>query len=99
MGCNRVGEEGGGHSGEPGQTHLPLDQSHFPFLSLNLPLLLLLSFFSVLFKEKGYVMGKFNSIREQPQFQTSAALKAFFFFHFAFFLGTWMGFGGIGKSV
>lgn len=37
MGCNRAG--GGGYSWEPGQTHLPLDQSHFPlcpwtFLSL-----------------------------------------------------------------
>lgn len=65
MGCNRAG--GGGYSWEPGQTHLPLDQSHFPFLSLNLSLLVLLSLSSVLFKENGYVMGKFNSMRNHLQ--------------------------------
>lgn len=53
MGCNRVWGAGGAQvlCWEPGQTHLPLDQSHFPFLSLNLPLPLLLSFSFVLFKE------------------------------------------------
>lgn len=69
MGCNRAGG-GEGYGWEPGQTHLPLDpldQSHFPFLSLNLPLLVLLSFSFVLFKEKQYVMGKFNSIRKHLQ--------------------------------
>lgn len=69
MGCNRAGG-GEGLGLEPGQTHLPLDpldQSHFPFLSLNLHLLVLLSFSFVLFKEKGYVIGKFNSIRKHLQ--------------------------------